>query len=95
MECKEAQIGTIESTYLVLIETLWNVKRTIGTKAEDAISFNRNIVECKVFYNDSKSIFGRGFNRNIVECKVEIYFRYSPSIYVLIETLWNVKCWIT
>ena len=31
------------------------------------------------------------FNRNIVECKAVILITFYCSIFVLIETLWNVK----
>ena len=38
-------------TFLVLIETLWNVKQNDnGTLQERLRRINRNIVECKVFF---------------------------------------------
>ena len=55
---------------LVLIETLWNVKKyeRLGKDLEE-YSINRNIVECK---DKSKTtLYDRQscINRNIVECK--------------------------
>ena len=56
-------------------------------------SFNRNIVECKVVTIYDPIMQQLGFNRNIVECKANTHGNcLESSTYVLIETLWNVKC---
>ena len=47
IEITDAETGE----YLVLIETLWNVKReTTMQDIAQALRINRNIVECKVYY---------------------------------------------
>ena len=38
---------------------------------------------------------GLGINRNIVECKEAENWNCKMGISVLIETLWNVKCYIS
>ena len=77
--------------FLVLIETLWNVK--VYTLSAYALlsCINRNIVECKEQIVDFVLNLFIRINRNIVECKVR-YRSASPLAFpVLIETLWNVK----
>ena len=57
------------------------------------LRINRNIVECKdVRCRRCGRIFSARINRNIVECKAihDVYF--TLQLFVLIETLWNVKC---
>ena len=75
---------------MVLIETLWNVKDLRRSIFLQGTGFNRNIVECKVFYSTFPNLIWLCFNRNIVECKgTKITNEFYDSI-VLIETLWNV-----
>ena len=53
---------------------------------------NRNIVECKVVSVRLISFCSPRINRNIVECKECCWiFQFAFAIWVLIETLWNVK----
>ena len=53
----------------VLIETLWNVNLVFKLTKYDGLSFNRNIVECKLDDLEAIDFMLEGFNRNIVECK--------------------------
>ena len=48
-------------------------------------------MECKAHIVTSQSALHLGINRNIVECKGMKKAGYKVGIYVLIETLWNVK----
>ena len=49
MECKVNQAIGIVNNAVVLIETLWNVKKgEKGEKGDPGESINRNIMECKV-----------------------------------------------
>ena len=48
MECKDIAVWCRDFGYDVLIETLWNVKRTEITLSASSIGINRNIMECKV-----------------------------------------------
>ena len=76
----------------VLIETLWNVKYNAkfkGLRKNNRI--NRNIVECKGRYQSPGAYRIHRINRNIVECKAALKKQCFNPIYVLIETLWNVK----
>ena len=60
--------------FVVLIETLWNVKnelRLIQAFREKRI--NRNIVECKEALAPAGRIRRESINRNIVECKAGKY----------------------
>ena len=77
--------------FLVLIETLWNVK--VYTLSAYALlsCINRNIVECKEQIVDFVLNLFIRINRNIVECKVTFYRNFVLFSVVLIETLWNVK----
>ena len=60
----------------VLIETLWNVKKSKLYFINRCCScINRNIVECKVAYEASKLSKEYRINRNIVECKGILQFR--------------------
>ena len=55
--------------YIVLIETLWNVKiKNVRFPPVQLLRINRNIVECKENKNRMQKIVLR-INRNIVECK--------------------------
>ena len=56
--------------YCVLIETLWNVNLVFKLTKYDGLSFNRNIVECKLDDLEAIDFMLEGFNRNIVECKL-------------------------
>ena len=72
VECKDVlDLDFKIITFLVLIETSWNVKclpQTIRILRPHCI--NRNIVECKDIYSFDRMIEERRINRNIVECKV-------------------------
>ena len=92
MECKDQNARTRTGGSLVLIETLWNVKRFVPPDpAVTDTGFNRNIVECKVLLFTTVVAGLSGFNRNIVECKVWNCKHQGFPVRVLIETLWNVK----
>ena len=76
----------------VLIETLWNVneiKLFVCIKLQKRI--NRNIVECKFVLIRIGTIYRFRINRNIVECKLKPSMVFNPTVFVLIETLWNVN----
>ena len=55
---------------VVLIETLWNVKKSTPSLIPDLSCINRNIVECKDGNGGNIFEYIEGINRNIVECKV-------------------------
>ena len=55
---------------LVLIETLWNVKRKGKSFLVVRSGINRNIVECKAKKQGGVFVAVFSINRNIVECKV-------------------------
>ena len=92
LECKGLQIRPLQSTMRVLIETYWNVKKSIYTK-----SMNRPLVLIETYWNVKthfQSALPRTLriNRNILECKADRWsFRHADRAYVLIETYWNVK----
>ena len=76
----------------VLIETYWNVKRKERTsELRLFLRINRNILECKVFVSTIRTIGISCINRNILECKGLWREELRWSVYVLIETYWNVK----
>ena len=53
MECKEYSPSCAQSlSSRVLIETLWNVKKTEPADDNAPVSINRNIVECKGIFVD-------------------------------------------
>ncbi len=71
---------------------MWNVKFSPVKNRYHHKSINRNIVECKgKMVQEGKNKEGAGINRNIVECKVDLKFIVASLLFVLIETLWNVK----
>ena len=72
VECKVVSCETNPLESLVLIETLWNVKRHPPSQDHGEMSINRNIVECKGFSNLSISLSSVCINRNIVECKEKV-----------------------
>ena len=49
VECKGLKLRYIRSSGVVLIETLWNVKKRNNPIAIMRMGINRNIVECKGF----------------------------------------------
>ena len=55
---------------------------------------NRNIVECKENRLRIQIMSQTSINRNIVECKEPCKFNDVDNLFVLIETLWNVKIYI-
>ena len=59
------------------------------------MGINRNIVECKWSLQSSEEDRGYRINRNIVECKGPRSTRNGSHVFVLIETLWNVKSHFT
>ena len=58
MECKGEKIYLIDELYVVLIETLWNVKRELDVELNSDIGINRNIVECKEISKCGISVYG-------------------------------------
>ena len=92
LECKEEWTDRNILTFLVLIETYWNVK-LISTQVFPMIlnGINRNILECKVIR------ICDAFWQDIV--LIETYWNVKAGIStfsvvrrtVLIETYWNVK----
>ena len=61
----------IQSHFLVLIETYWNVKRdVVDAMQKTRQCINRNILECKEWIQEDKTNVDRSINRNILECKV-------------------------
>ena len=58
------------SILLVLIETLWNVKKLrYHLYKDDEYCINRNIMECKEILSKCAIITTIRINRNIMECK--------------------------
>ena len=52
----------------------------------------------KIWYNMEELIGGseeRGINRNILECKAQCFRYRHKTFFVLIETYWNVKVFVT
>ena len=93
MECKDGrrQDGTLGNC-VVLIETLWNVKRVDRKEQRrKCIGFNRNIVECKGIGSNSSHSFLRVLIETLWNVKLQRVQRQSEEADVLIETLWNVK----
>ena len=81
-------------------EDLKGIIRTISLTSERVVSeqlkgINRNIVECKAVREFRQRGFKVRINRNIVECKAALKKQCFNPIYVLIETLWNVKLFQT
>ena len=62
----------------------------ISTAASDA-SFNRNIVECKDFYDDMREWVNEVLIETLWNVKASPGCGSSITKRVLIETLWNVK----
>ena len=56
-----------------------------------AFCINRNIVECKGLCTGTSGNLRHCINRNIVECKGHRMWFCPCQLWVLIETLWNVK----
>ena len=82
----------IQSHFLVLIETYWNVKRdVVDAMQKTRQCINRNILECKEWIQEDKTNVDRSINRNILECKVRWQDEFNQVYEVLIETYWNVK----
>ena len=77
---------------MVLIETLWNVKKYYaGIGADGRIVLIETLWNVKLedkLINDEMHV---GINRNIVECKELLFYSANNQSQVLIETLWNVK----
>ena len=70
MECKACiQRNVQKKCEPVLIETLWNVKRTSRFVLRILRCINRNIVECKGTKLSNERGYKYSINRNIVECK--------------------------
>ena len=73
-----------------MVDKIWyNMEELIGGSEERGI--NRNILECKGITSYTMPKGAIGINRNILECKVICRLRSPTSVWVLIETYWNVK----
>ena len=88
---KSSVLTPIRSGKAVLIETLWNVKLVKYIIGNVAPRINRNIVECKVRFCCRTNKACSCINRNSVECKDRTRQPHKQALFVLIETLWNVK----
>ena len=76
---------------VVLIETLWNVKRmSIPLSTTTGFVLIETLWNVKV-HEEVRLPPLRRFNRNIVECKGKTLWTNLQTKLVLIETLWNVK----
>ena len=90
MECKVSFMAWLWSKWLVLIETLWNVKK--GQLPETTVPccvLIETLWNVKLHY--LLQFPDLRINRNIMECKDRWPDISSSFIAVLIETLWNVK----
>ena len=92
MECKVLSPVSLWLVLLVLIETLWNVKkRRHVRKYLFQPGINRNIVECKavlrLLYNPMCPVLIETL-WNVKKLALKLI---TVGIPVLIETLWNVK----
>ena len=75
----------------VLIDTQWNVNKDKEIKVGSKLSFNRYIVECKLFEGvkvgtEIKVLIDTQWNVNITK-RMERYY----ADLVLIDTQWNVN----
>ncbi len=61
MECKGRFMKFLEESWMVLIETLWNVKNDVILKGRLTwICINRNIMECKA------GVYGRPISGHLL-----------------------------
>ena len=63
----------------VLIETYWNVKKSPAAELVSEPSINRNILECKGWYDAGYADHGVCINRNILECKDSYFSTYKSD----------------
>ena len=92
VECKVVRGWNTGICFIVLIETLWNVKLRDWFGTEEAVNvLIETLWNVKRFCDKERLESLKRFNRNIVECKVLYPRGESENSRVLIETLWNVK----
>ena len=91
MECKDICRFLKDVIYVVLIETLWNVKFKVVEDWKVHSGINRNIMECKVNNPPCRNYHLHVLIETLWNVKVECVWSAGSGIIVLIETLWNVK----
>ena len=92
MECKVFPPYKNSPCHLVLIETLWNVKKPLAEATQKRIAvLIETLWNVKIIGLLILTISVTCINRNIVECKARYLWVFFYRDFVLIETLWNVK----
>ena len=69
VECELQALSQEQKSYIVLIDTWWNVNTEKKLSSLESIGFNRYMVECEFVRYKQTTTSLTGFNRYMVECE--------------------------